>query len=165
MLGAVASICLYIFVNDIIATIITGIGLLVVVISHMIITSIIFASKTKSVREFLFSQKMLKNLLLIGMMVTVGYLGRFDLMDYPLFFKKEFQTYTGVPEEIDFYKGSGKGPGSRTKFKIDSGEVFLYHGILRDLNPDHEYKIVYLPNSKYIVNITDLDTGQKWEHR
>lgn len=165
LLVLVGSLVLFVLINDIVAALFAGIAFLIGAITYIVISTIVFASKAKSLWHFLFSQEMLSNLVIIAIIVLAGYLGRGQLMDYPHYFKKEFQTYTGVPEEIEIYKRSGKGAGSSTEFTVDSDEVLIYWGILKDLNPDHEYKIEYLPNSKEIVYITDLDTGQKWEHR
>jgi hypothetical protein len=165
LLVLVGSLVLFVLINDIVASIFAGIAFLFAATTYIVLSTIVFASKAKSFLHFLFSQQMLSNLVIIVIIVLAGYLGRGQLMDYPYYLKKEFQTYTGVPEEIEIYKQSGKGAGSSTEFTVDSGEVLIYWGILRDLDSDHQYKIEYLPNSKDIVYITDLNTGQKWEHR
>ncbi|NMO96690.1 hypothetical protein [Paenibacillus lemnae] len=167
LLGGLA-MCLLSFVllDDITATVISGSFMLLFFLGYMVWSNVIAAYRAKNWKDYVFSRKMAANLFVLLIITTACYLGRNDLRDIPHYYQKDFNVFTGVPQDIDYFHAtSSRGPGSSTKFLLESGEVLRYRGLIQDLDPEHAYKIEYLPHSKNIVFLTDLSTGQTWRMR
>lgn len=145
--------------------VLTGIYMLAVVAFFFILSNYLYLKKNPSILRFLFSKKMLQNVLLIGMIGLVFYLGRGEILDYPYYFAKDFETYVGVPEDITYVDEVGRRGKKLTYFWLVNGDRLHYWGIIEGLNPTHSYKVEYLPNSKEIVYLTDLVTKEHWELR
>lgn len=73
------------------------------------------------------------------------------LLDVPAFVTSQVQTATGLLEEIN--------QGSPRKFAINNTEVQIDYHKFSAIDDSDQYTVVYLPNSKYVLDIVD-DTGR-----
>ncbi|MBO2944793.1 hypothetical protein JJQ72_12500 [Paenibacillus sp. F411] len=164
--GLFIALLSFVLLKDITATVIAGSIMLLFLLLYLISSNLIAAHRANSWKDYVYSAKMASNLLFLLVLAGVCYWGRNDLLDIPHYYQKDFRVFTGVPQDIEyFHAASSKGPGSSTKFILESGEVLRYSGLIENLDPEHTYMIEYLPHSRSIVLLTDMDTGERWEMR